>query len=208
MGLYHHYIFPYVLDLAMSSRVLHEPRRRTLAPARGRILEIGLGTGRNLEFYPRTVKRIEAIDPDFDLDRLAMPRLKKAAIAVDFHHMSAEHLPFQDASFDTVVSTLTMCSIPDIEHALGEVRRVLRPGGQFLFLEHGLAPEPGVAKWQHRLTPLQKKIGGGCHLDRPIRQLLEDARFRLEPVRNYYLKQVPRIVGYMSEGVAIAPQLS
>lgn len=205
MGFYHHYVFPYVLDLAMSSRVLHQPRRRTLAPARGRILEIGFGTGRNLEFYPPTVKRIEAIDPDFDLDRLSMPRLKKAAVAVDFHHMSAEHLPFPGASFDTVVSTLTMCSIPDIEHAVAEVRRVLKPGGQFLFLEHGLSPDPRVAEWQRRLTPLQKKIGGGCHLDRPIRRLLEQGGFHIEPVQTYYLKQAPRFVGYMTEGIAVAP---
>ena len=202
MGFYHHYIFPRLLDLAMSSPMLREPRNRTLAPARGRILEIGFGTGRNLTHYPPTVRRVEAIDPDFDLDRLSLPRIAHAAIEVDFHHLNAEHLPFEDARFDTVVSTFTLCTIPDVVHALGEVRRVLKPGGQFLFLEHGRAPDPGVARWQDRLNAVWMPVSGGCRLNRPVRELVEGAGLGIDTVQHYYLKRAPRFVGYLTEGLA------
>lgn len=205
MSFYHHHIFPRVLDLAMSSRLLRKPRDRALAPARGRILEIGFGTGQNLRHYPPTVKRIEAIDPDTDLDRLSMPRIAHAAIKVDFHHLDAAHLPFEAARFDTVVSTFTLCSIPDVVHALGEIRRVLKPGGQFLFLEHGRAPDPAIARWQDRLNPAWMPLAGGCHLNRPTREMIEDAGLAVGPVQNYYLKHAPRFVGYMTEGVATRP---
>ena len=203
MGFYHHCVFPYLLDRAMSSKVLRQPRSRTLAQASGRILEIGFGTGMNLQHYPPSVRRVEAIDPDVDLDRYSGPRIAASAIDVDFHHLDAEHLPFAADSFDTVVCTLTLCSIPDVRHALGEVRRVLKPGGRFLFLEHGLSPEAGVARWQRRMTPLQRRLGGGCHLDRPMAQLVGATGMALEGVRNYYLKCLPRFVGYMTEGAAI-----
>ena len=202
MGIYHHCVFPYLLDFAMASKVWRPLRKRTLAQAQGRILEIGFGTGMNLQYYPSSVRRIEAIDPDVDLDRFSAPRIAASSIEVDFHHLDAEHLPFEAESFDTVTCTLTLCSIPDVEHALGEVRRVLKPGGRFLFLEHGLSPDPGVARWQHRLTPLQKRIGGGCHLDRPTAQLVGATGMALEGVRNYYLQRLPRFVGYMTEGAA------
>jgi ubiquinone/menaquinone biosynthesis C-methylase UbiE len=202
LGFYHHHIFPRVLDLAMSSRMLREPRDRTLAPARGRILEIGFGTGRNLRHYPPTVTRIEAIDPDRDLDRLSLPRIAHASIDVDFHHLDAEHLPFEDARFDTVVSTFTLCSIPDVVHALGEVRRVLKPDGQFLFLEHGRSPDAPVTRWQDRLNRAWMPLAGGCHLNRPIRALIEDAGLVIGPARHYYLKRAPKFVGFLTEGVA------
>ncbi len=202
MGLYHHCVFPYLLDVAMSSRVLRTPRQRTLAPASGRILEIGFGTGMNLRHYPPGVERIEAIDPDVDLDRFSRPRIAASKIDVDFHHLNAEKLPFAGESFDTVVCTLTLCSIPDVEHALAEVRRVLRRGGQFLFLEHGLSPDPAVARWQHRLTPLQKKLGGGCHLDRDTARLVSAAGLRADRLDRYYLPRVPRFAGYVTEGRA------
>jgi ubiquinone/menaquinone biosynthesis C-methylase UbiE len=205
LGLYHRYVFPQLIDLAMASKVFRKPRRRTLASASGRILEIGFGTGMNLGHYPASVQRIDAIDPDAALARLAAKRIAAAPIDVDFHQLGAEHLPFGTDSFDTVVCTLTLCSIPDVEQALGEVRRVLRPGGQFLFLEHGLAPDPRVAGWQHRLTPLQKRIGGGCHLDRPMARLVSESGLALGSVKNYYLRHVPRFVGYMTEGVAGKP---
>jgi ubiquinone/menaquinone biosynthesis C-methylase UbiE len=203
VSFYHHHIFPRLLDLAMSSRLLHKPRSRALATSRGRILEIGFGTGRNLGHYPPNVRRIEAIDPDLDLDRLSMPRIACSAIAVDFHHLDAAHLPFEAGRFDTVVSTFTLCSIPDIVHALSEIRRVLKPGGQFLFLEHGLAPDPRVARWQHRLNDAWKPLAGGCHLNRAVRSMVEDSGLALERVQQYYLRRVPRFVGYLSEGIAV-----
>lgn len=203
MGFYHHHVFPWVLDLAMSSRVFRAPRQRTLARAQGRILEIGFGTGMNLRFYPPGVARIEAIDPDVDLDRFSGPRIRASRIEVDFHHLTAEQLPFEAGRFDTVVCTLTLCSIPDVAHALAEVRRVLKRGGEFLFLEHGLAPDPSVARWQHRLNPLQNRLGGGCNLNRDTEALIRSSGLRLAQVDHYYLRKVPRFAGYMSEGYAI-----
>lgn len=203
MGIYHHCVFPYLLDAVMTNRVLREPRRRTLAAATGRILEIGFGTGANLPHYPPGVDRIEAIDPDAELDRFSQPRIAAAKMAVDFHHLNAERLPLKSGQFDTVVCTLTLCSIPDVEHALGEIRRVLKPGGQFLFLEHGLSPEPAVARWQHWLTPLQQRVGGGCHLNRDTLGLLHVAGLKMREARQYYLKRVPRFLGYMTEGSAL-----
>jgi ubiquinone/menaquinone biosynthesis C-methylase UbiE len=200
---YHHYVFPRLLDVVMSNRRLHGPRDRTLAPARGRILEIGFGTGRNLGHYPPNVQRIEAIDPDLDLDRLSMPRIANSAIAVDFHHLDAEHLPFEDGRFDTVVSTFTLCSIPDVVHALSEVRRVLKRGGRMLFLEHGRAPDPSVARWQDRLNGAWMPLAGGCHLNRPVRALIEEAGLVPQDLKQYYLPQTPRFVGYLTEGAAV-----
>jgi ubiquinone/menaquinone biosynthesis C-methylase UbiE len=198
MGIYHHCVFPYLLDFAMGSRVFDKPRKRTLARASGRILEIGFGTGRNLPHYPPGVSRIEAIDPDTDLDRFSGPR-----IAVDFHHLNAEHLPFESEHFDTVVCTLTLCSIPDVVHALGEIRRVLKPGGRFLFLEHGLSPDVRVARWQRRLDPIQQRIAGGCHLSRDTVALVNQSGLQLLDSEHYYLRGVPRFGGYMTEGSAL-----
>ena len=205
MGIYHHCVFPCLLDLAMSSRVLAQPRRRTLARATGRILEIGFGTGRNLPHYPPEVQRIEAIDPDTDLDRYSAARIAAASIAVDFHHLDAERMPFATSSFDTVTCTLTLCSIPDVAHALSEVRRVLKPGGQFLFLEHGLAPDTRIARWQQRLEPLQQRLAGGCHLTRDPISLIGASGLRMQDATQYYLRGVPRFAGYMTEGCAAKP---
>lgn len=203
MGFYHHQIFPRLLDFAMTNRVLVQPRRRTLSRATGRILEIGFGTGANLAHYPAGVTRIEAIDPDADLDRYSQPRIARSGIEVDFHHLDAERLPFTSGSFDTVVCTLTLCSIPHATAALQEVRRVLRPGGRFLFLEHGLAPDASVARWQHRLDPLQQRLAGGCHLARETVPLVRGAGLELEGTSQYYLRGVPRFLGFMTEGVAV-----
>jgi ubiquinone/menaquinone biosynthesis C-methylase UbiE len=202
LGLYHRCVFPWLLDTAMGSRVFDKPRRRTLARASGRILEIGFGTGRNLAHYPPGVTRIEAIDPDADLDRYSGPRIAASPIAVDFHHLDAEHLPFDPDQFDTIVCTLTLCSIPDVELALQEVRRVLKPGGQFLFLEHGLAPDPAVARWQRRLDPVQQRLGGGCHLTRDTLQLVHQSGLQLRDSEQYYLRRVPRFAGYVTAGSA------
>jgi SAM-dependent methyltransferase len=133
---------------------------------------------------------------------LSLPRIAHAAIDVDFHHLDAEHLPFEANRFDTVVSTFTLCSIPDVVHALAEVRRVLKPGGQFLFLEHGRSPDARVARWQDRLNRRWMPLAGGCHLNRPVRPLIEGAGLEIGPARNYYLKRVPKFAGYLTEGVA------
>ena len=202
MGLYHHCIFPRLLDTAMSHRQLRQPRRRVLANATGRILEVGFGTGANLAHYPSSVRRIEALDPDPHLDRFSGPRIARSLIDVDFHHLDAERLPFEQARFDTIVCTFTLCSIVDVERALVEIRRVLKPGGQFLFLEHGLAPDPAVARWQRRLNPLQRRLGGGCNLTRDTLALLDGVGLTLRNSSQYYLQRVPKFLGYVTEGAA------
>ncbi len=188
----------------MSDRRISRYRRPVLAPASGRILEIGFGTGANLSHYPESVQQLEIVEPDAALNVRAGRRLEKSSRDVIVHAFSAEQLPFDAASFDTVVSTFTLCSIPDVESALSEVHRVLKPGGQFLFLEHGLSPESSVARWQHRLTPIQKVIGGGCHLDRPMRSLIERAGLNIESAgyEERYAPKLPKVVAWLTSGVA------
>lgn len=201
---YRRYILPPLLDRAMSDRRISRYRRPVLAPAEGRVLEIGFGTGANLSHYPDSVQQLEIVEPDAALNVRARRRLEKTSRDVIVHALSAEQLPFDTGSFDTVVSTFTLCSIPDVESALREVYRVLKPGGQFLFLEHGLSPEAGVARWQHRLTPLQKVIGGGCHLDRPMRSLIEQAGLQIQSsgYEERYAPKLPKIVAWLTSGVA------
>jgi SAM-dependent methyltransferase len=203
-SLYRRYILPPLLDRAMSDRRISRYRRPVLAPASGRILEIGFGTGANLSHYPESVQQLEIVEPDAALNVRARRRLEKSSRDVIVHELSAEQLPFDAASFDTVVSTFTLCSIPDVESALREVHRVLKAGGQFLFLEHGLSPESSVARWQHRLTPIQKVIGGGCHLDRPMRSLIEHAGLNIESAgyEERYAPKLPKVVAWLTSGVA------
>ena len=174
MRFYHHYVFPWLLDLAMSSRA-YVDRDRALAPAAAASSRSALALVRTSAHYPPGVNAIEAIDPDPDLDRYSRPRIEASRIAVNFHHLDAEHLPFEDDRYDTVVSTLTLCSIPDVAHALAEVRRVLKPGGRLLFLEHGRSPQESLARWQDRLNRAWTPLAGGCHLNRPIRTLIEES---------------------------------
>ena len=175
-----------------------------MAPATGRVLEIGFGTGANLSHYPESVRQLEIVEPDAALNARAERRLAKSSREVIVHALSAEQLPFDAGSFDTVVSTFTLCSIPDVASALREIHRVLKPGGQFLFLEHGLSPEEGVARWQHRLTPIQKIIGGGCHLDRPMRLLIEQAGLNVQSsgYEERYAPKLPKIVAWLTSGIA------
>ena len=205
MSVYRRYVFPALLDLAMASRAYRKSRIRTLAPASGRILEIGFGTGANLGHNPSGVRRIEAIDPDPCLDRYSRPRIEASQVTVDFHHLDAQHLPFEDERYDTVVSTLTLCSIADVVHALAEVRRVLKPGGQFLFMEHGLSPQASVARWQGRLTPAWSRLAGGCRLNLPILELIGNAGLVPDSTQSRYLRGVPALLGYVTEGAARKP---
>lgn len=203
-GWYRRYLLPTLLDWAMHHPRIVPYRAPTLAPASGRILEIGFGTGANLAHYDPSIRALEIVEPDTALHIRAARRIAASDRHVRVHQLSAETLPFDADSFDTVVSTFTLCSIPAVETALAEVRRVLRPGGQFLFLEHGLSPDPAVALWQRRLTPLQKRIGGGCHLDRPVRTLLTAASLTVDSatVREHYVRGLPRVVGWFTRGIA------
>lgn len=202
MGFYSNVIFPRILDRVMDNEPTREIRTAVVGQASGDVLELGFGTGLNLPFYPESVKKITTVDPNPGVNKRAQKRIQESGVQVEHHTLSAETLPLDDASMDTVVCTWTLCSIPDPEQALAEVRRVLRPGGKFLFVEHGLSPEPKVSKWQNRLNPIWKKIGDGCNLNRNHRELIQDAHFTLAEFDNYYLEDEPKFLGYLYQGVA------
>jgi len=199
---YRRHVFPRLCDAILGRPFLDRYRRDLLAGAHGAVLEIGFGTGLNLPFYPEDVRRIMTVDPNPGMSRLARRRLERTGKAVEQHVLSGEALPFADGTFDTIVSTFTLCSIDQVEKALQEVCRVLRPGGWFLFLEHGLSPDPGVQKWQCRLNWLEQRLADGCRLDRNIRQLVATAPFRAVECAEGYVEKTPRTHGYLYRGAA------
>jgi ubiquinone/menaquinone biosynthesis C-methylase UbiE len=202
MGLYAEVIFPWLCDLVLGRRFLAKYRRELLATVSGRILEIGFGTGLNLPHYPRHVRHLTALDPSAGMGWRARRRIARCGIDVDLRPEGGERLPFADGAFDSVVSTLTLCSIADVGAALSEVCRVLRRGGQFVFLEHGLSPDAGVRQWQRRLNGLEMRLAGGCRLDRPIRALVAAQPFASLAVTEFYLKKIPKTHGYLYRGTA------
>jgi ubiquinone/menaquinone biosynthesis C-methylase UbiE len=176
-------------------------RARVAASLDGEVLEIGFGSGLNVPHYPAAVTRVRAVDPATVGRRLAATRVASSSVPVEYVDLDGQALSLQAASIDHVLTTWTLCSIPDVARALGEIRRVLRPGGLFHFAEHGRSPDPKIADWQDRLTPVQRRLAGGCHLNRPIDQLIRDSGLKLTRLENYYAKG-PRPFGYMFEGVA------
>ena len=203
MGFYSRVILPWFLDWALDREALNRIRQDVLSEAKGEVLEIGFGTGVNLPYYPSAVKNITTADPNPGMSTLAHKRIEASPLPVDLKILTAETLPMPDSTFDTVVSTLTLCSIPDAGRALGEVYRVLKPGGRFLFLEHGLSPDRKVQAWQDRLTPVSKTLGGGCHLNRDIRSLVAAQPFLMHNLANFYLEDAPKMAGYMYQGIAL-----
>ncbi len=188
----------------MSQPAFTQAREELLTDIAGNVLEIGFGTGLNLSHYPSAVSELTTVDVNPGVHRLAERRLKSAAMPVRFALISGENLPMADASFDAVVSTWTLCSIPDVESALQEVRRVLKPGGKFYFVEHGLSPDPKIAKWQHRLTPVQKIIADGCHLNRDHLALIAAAGLNVVEKRQFQAEGLPAVGAFMTLGVATA----
>jgi ubiquinone/menaquinone biosynthesis C-methylase UbiE len=203
MGFYAQVILPFLCDFGLDRPFVARYRRELLAHAGGSILEIGFGTGLNLPYYPRHVRKVTAVDPSAGMYRRARRRIKQAGIEVDQRVIDGERLPFEDGTFDCVVSTFTLCSIEEVAQALREVYRVLKAGGKFLFLEHGLSPQPNVRKWQHRLNWLQVRLAGGCHLDRDMRALISAQPFASVQVDEFYIERTPRTHGYMYRGVAM-----
>ncbi len=201
MGFYNDRILPFLLHLAMRQRNLAAYRSRVIPAAAGRVLEIGIGSGLNLPFYATAVDRIIGLDPSPKLLTMAREARRETPASVELVESSAEAIPLSDGSIDTVVTTWTMCSIPDVHRALGEMRRVLKPGGRLLFVEHGRAPDLNVRKWQDRLTPAWRCIGGGCHLNRAIGELVEGAGFRIERLDTGYMRG-PKPMVFMYEGSA------
>ncbi len=205
MGFYDRHIVPLITDKVASGPEAERHRKRTLASARGRVLEIGFGTGLNAPHYPSSVERVIAIEPNPGALPLARKRLTLASVPIELQAGSGEALPFPDGSFDTVVTTLVLCTIPEVERALGEMRRVLGPDGRYLFLEHGLAADdPKLQRWQRRLNRANMWLAGGCHADRPIRRLVEAAGFHLEQAEDFYLAGAPRHVSFTTLGEARA----
>lgn len=202
MGVYNERILPYLIDLSMADGILGDYRREALAQVTGDVLEIGFGTGLNLPYYPPSIDQITTVDPSPGVHRLAQKRIAAASIAVDHHMISGEALPMADQSFDSVVSTFTLCTVPNIDQALGEIYRVLKPGGRFFFVEHGLSDEPAVQIWQNRLTPLQRRIAGGCHLNRSMGELIA-RQFDQVELKSAYAKRVPKFAGYFYRGTAM-----
>jgi ubiquinone/menaquinone biosynthesis C-methylase UbiE len=204
MGWYGDVVLPRILDRVLRSADFRQVRARVAADLDGEVLEIGFGSGLNVPHYPRGVTQVLAIDPAIAGRKLAAGRIAQSATPVVFAGLDAGRLPASDASVDHVLSTWTLCTVPDAAAALAEIRRVLKPGGSLHFAEHGRAPEPKVARLQRHLNPLQGRLFGGCHLDRPIDRLIADAGFELTRLDNYYLRG-SRAVGYTFEGIATKP---
>ena len=201
VGFYEDQVLPRVIDVALGNKKMGELRRRALDDLRGTVLEIGFGSGTNLPYYPPSVEKVYAVDPSLVGRKLAAKRLAASAIPVEFVGLDGAALPLDDRSVDNAVSTWTLCTIPDVDAAFREVKRVLRPGGCLVFLEHGVSENPRVARRQHRFDGIQQRIAGGCHLDRDPATLIRNAGFELDHVENFVLAG-PKIMSYMYAGTA------
>jgi ubiquinone/menaquinone biosynthesis C-methylase UbiE len=201
MGLYQNQIVPLLTHMAMRQRNFAAYRSRVVPAAVGHVLEIGVGSGLNLPFYTRNVEHVIGLDPSSKLLAMARGNLRPGLSAVEFVEGSAEAIPLENRTIDTVVTTWTLCSIPDAERALREMYRVLKPAGRLLFVEHGRAPDPSVRWWQDQLTPIWKRLGGGCHLNRAIKMLIEGAGFQFERFEAGYMRG-PKPMTFMYEGSA------
>ncbi len=202
-SLYDRFILPKLLGCACSAPPMMKQRVKVVPKAQGRVLELGIGMGLNLRFYDATkVSEVLGVDPSPELRAVAEAAERDPALKVRVDDGTAEALPFEDKSFDTVVCTFTLCSVCTPAQALAEARRVLKPAGAFLFCEHGLAPDPGIARWQRRIEPVWKRIAGGCHLTRPVTRAIEAAGFKVEQMDSMYVPRTPRIAGWNEWGVA------
>jgi len=204
MGFYDRHILPRLLSAAMSAKPITYQRRKIVPRAEGRVLEIGFGAGHNLPFYDAAkVTHLWALEPAEEMRARAAKRVAASPIAPEFLDLPGEAIPLDDESADTVLVTYTLCTIPDVLRALGEVRRVLKGDGRLLFCEHGEAPDEGVKRWQERLTPVWKAIGGGCHLGRPIPALIGESGLRVDNLETMYLPSTPRFAGFNYWGSAV-----
>lgn len=201
MSVYENQILPYLIHVSMRPATLAAYRQRVVPAAEGRVLEIGVGSGLNLPYYSAAAAEVVGLDPSPKLLSMAGKAARRTTRRIELLEGSAEAIPLDDSSVDTVVTTWTLCTIPDVSKALAEMRRVLKRNGRLLFAEHGRSPDPGVRYWQDRLTPVWRRIGGGCQLNRPIPQLVEGAGFRIEQMENGYMPG-PKPMTYMYEGSA------
>ncbi|MEU9079519.1 class I SAM-dependent methyltransferase [Kitasatospora sp. NPDC048538] len=205
MGLYNDQIVPRIINVACGMKEADRLRSRVCAGLGGEVVEIGFGSGLNVPFYPEAVTRVDAVEPSDVGWKLAGKRLAQTDVTVRRAALDGQSLPFPDDSYDAAVSTWTLCTIPDAAGALREIRRVLRPGGTLHFVEHGLAPDADVRRWQRRLDPLQQRLFGGCHLTRRIADLLIGAGFTITELDVFYEKGAPKAMGADSLGIAVSP---
>lgn len=201
MRLWDEQVVPRLVDISLGNREVHQLRSRACRGLHGRVLEVGFGSGLNVGHYPADVSSVSAVEPSELAWSRAEPRIAASPVDVRRAGSDAQRLALPDASHDAALSTFTLCTIPDVEAALADIRRVLRPGGRLHFAEHGLSPEPRVARWQHRLAPFQHALAGGCHLDRPIALLIERAGFRTGELETFYAPG-PKPLGYLYLGWA------
>ena len=203
MGFYDERILPNLIACACGARPIEKHRRAIVPQAEGVVLEVGLGSGTNLPFYDAArVERVIGVEPSAGMRVKARRAIARQAVPVELLDAPGEALPLDDNSVDTVLLTFTLCTIPDAPAALAEMRRVLRPGGKLVFLEHGLAPDAGVARWQRRVEQVWKRIGGGCHLARPMDRLIAQGGFRIDRMEADYTPRTPRIAGFVYRGLA------
>ncbi len=203
MDLYDRYLLPRLVNCVCGSPMIARARTRIVPKAAGRVLEIGFGSGLNLPHYERSrIERLWALEPSAPMRALAQGRVQASGLPLEWLDLPGERIPLPDASVDCVVSTFTLCTIPGVEAALAQVRRVLRPGGRLLFCEHGAAPDAAVRRWQDQLDGLWGRFAGGCHLNREIAPLLAGAGFALQAVESAYLRGSPRLAGYLTWGEA------
>jgi ubiquinone/menaquinone biosynthesis C-methylase UbiE len=202
MGIYREQVLPRFQDVVMRRKAAREARARVCEGLHGEVVEIGFGTGLNAPYYPAEVTRVLAVEPSKVCMAIAQPRIDRTPTSVELAGLNGEHLDLPSESFDAVLSTWTLCTIPNLGLALEEIRRVLNPDGSFHFVEHGHAPDTNVAKWQQRLEPMNKRLAGGCHLTRRISESIERAGFALENIETYYFKGEPKVFGYTFEGRA------
>lgn len=203
MGFYERHILPWMLDGGMSAEHFARQRTKVVPRAEGRVLEIGFGSGHNLPYYDAgKVSHIWALEPSAGMRARAKARLAASRIPLEFLDLEAERIPLEDEAADTVLVTYSLCTIPDVMTALAGMRRVLKRNGRMIFCEHGEAPDPGVKRWQDRLTPVGKIIGGGCHFGRPIPKLITDSGLRIAWMETMYLPRTPRFAGFNYWGEA------
>jgi len=202
MAIYREQLLPRFQDLVMRRKATRPVRARVCEGLQGDIVEIGFGTGLNAPFYPDGLTKVLAVEPSTVCMRIAEPRINNTSAQIELAGLTGERLDLPSESFDGVLSTWTLCTIPNLENALEEIRRVLKPDGSFHFVEHGHAPDERVAEWQRRLEPLNKRLAGGCHLTRRISDSIEEAGFTLDQLDTYYFKGEPKPFGYTFEGRA------
>jgi ubiquinone/menaquinone biosynthesis C-methylase UbiE len=204
VGFYDDVMVPYCIELGCGVKELVPERQKVAAGLSGRVLEIGFGSGLNIPYLPRGVSELLAVDPSGRARKIGKKRIEGAACAITFVGLDAERIELPDDSADAALCTFTLCTIPDAVRALEEVKRIMKPGAQLHFLEHGRTPDSGVARWQDRLNGMQRALFGGCNINRDIRQLLESAGFRVESFEAGYFPKMPRTHGYLCSGIASA----